>query len=184
MEEVNKQAKEKMEKTLESLKHDFASIRTGRASLAILEPIRVEAYGTMMKLDQVASLSVPDSRLITIQPWDPQLIPVIEKAIIKSDIGINPSNDGKLIRLAIPQLTEERRKQIVKVVNKRGEEAKISIRNIRREANDELKKMEKDNHISSDEIKKGLDEIQKLTDSYIKKIDETREHKDAEVMEI
>lgn len=184
MEEVNKTTSEKMEKSIEALQHDYASIRTGRASFAILEPIRVEAYGNMMKLDQVASLSIPDSRLITITPWDPQLIPVIEKAIIKSDLGINPSNDGKLIRLAIPQLTEERRKQLVKVVHKRGEEAKISIRNIRREANDELKKMEKEDHVSSDEIKKGLDEIQKLTDSYIKKIDEIQNHKDAEVMEI
>jgi ribosome recycling factor len=184
MEEVNKQTKEKMEKALEALRHDYGSIRTGRASLAILEPIRVEAYGSMMKLDQVASLAIPDSRLITIQPWDPQLISAIEKAIIKSDLGINPSNDGKLIRLAIPQLTEERRKQLVKVVHKRAEEAKISIRNIRREANEQLKKMEKESHISSDEIKKSHDEIQKITDQYIKNIDEIRDHKDAEVMEI
>lgn len=173
-----------MEKTVDVLKKDLAGIRTGRASLAIFDGIMVDYFGTPTPLNHVATLSVPESRLITIQPWDPKIIPNIEKAIQKSDLGLNPNNDGKIIRLAIPQLTEERRKEIVKHVHKRGEEAKISLRNIRRDGNEEMKKMEKDKHISEDETKRAIDEIQKLTDAYIKKVDETISHKEVELMEV
>ena len=173
-----------MEKAIESLKKDLAGMRTGRASLSIFDGIMVDYFGTPSPINHLATLSVPESRLITIQPFDPKTIVDIEKAIQKSELGLNPSNDGKLIRVAIPTLTEERRKEIVKVVHKRGEEAKISLRNIRREGNDEMKKIEKDEHLSEDETKRAMDEIQKLTDSYIKKVDETVAHKEEEVMEV
>ncbi|RJO61050.1 ribosome recycling factor [candidate division WS5 bacterium] len=182
--EAHKKIVERMEKTVDVLKKDLAGIRTGRASLAIFDGIMVDYFGTPTPLNHVATLSVPESRLITIQPWDPKIIPNIEKAIQKSDLGLNPNNDGKIIRLAIPQLTEERRKEIVKHVHKRGEEAKISLRNIRRDGNEEMKKMEKDKHISEDETKRAIDEIQKLTDAYIKKVDETISHKEVELMEV
>jgi ribosome recycling factor len=173
-----------MDRTIESLKKDLGSIRTGRASLSIFDGIMVDYFGTPTPINHVATLSVPESRLITIQPFDPKSIGDIEKAIQKSDLGLNPGNDGKIIRVAIPTLTEERRKEIVKVVHKRGEEAKISLRNIRREGNDEMKKIEKDEHLSEDDTKRAVEEIQKLTDSYIKKVDETVAHKEEEVMEV
>ena len=182
--EAKKRVTEKMEKAIESLKKDLAGMRTGRASLSIFDGIMVDYFGTPSPINHLATLSVPESRLITIQPFDPKTIVDIEKAIQKSELGLNPSNDGKLIRVAIPTLTEERRKEIVKVVHKRGEEAKISLRNIRREGNDEMKKIEKDEHLSEDETKRAMDEIQKLTDSYIKKVDETVAHKEEEVMEV
>ncbi len=182
--EAKKRITDKMEKALESLKKDLAGQRTGRASLSIFDGIMVDYFGTPSPINHVATLSVPESRLITIQPFDPKTISDIEKAIQKSDLGLNPSNDGKLIRVAIPTLTEERRKDIVKVVHKRGEEAKISLRNIRREGNDEMKKIEKDEHLSEDETKRAVEEIQKLTDAYIKKVDETVAHKEEEVMEV
>ena len=173
-----------MERTIDVLKKDLAGIRTGRASLAIFDGIMVDYFGTPTPINHVATLSVPESRLITIQPWDPKTIPEIEKAIRKSDLGLNPGNDGKIIRIAIPQLTEERRKEIVKQVYKRGEEAKIALRNIRRDVNDEMRKIEKEEHISEDETKRAIEEIQKITDSYIKKVDETVSHKEEEVMEV
>jgi len=182
--EAHKKIAERMEKTIDVLKKDLAGIRTGRASIAIFDGIMVDYFGTPTPLNHVATLSVPESRLIIIQPWDPKIIPSIEKAIQKSDLGLNPNNDGKLIRLAIPQLTEERRKEIVKHVHKRGEESKISLRNIRRDGNEEMKKMEKDKHISEDETKRAIEEIQKLTDAHIKKVDETISHKEAELMEV
>jgi ribosome recycling factor len=182
--EVRKKVVDKMDRALDSLKKDLAGIRTGRASLSIFDGIMVDYYGVPTPINQVATLSVPDSRLITIQPWDPKLISEIEKSIQKSDLGLNPSNDGKLIRIAIPQLTEESRKQIVKRVHKRVEEAKVSLRNIRREGNDDLKKLEKDEHLSEDETKRSLDDVQKLTDSYVKRIDEIMSHKEAELMEV
>jgi len=184
MEEFKKLAKEKMEKSIESLRTDFASMRTGRASLSILDNIKVDAYGSQMKIDQVASMAVPESRLITIQPWDPKMIQLIEKAILKSDLGINPTNDGKIIRLAIPQLTEERRKQIVKLAHKKAEESKVAVRNIRRDINEKIKKHGKDNNISKDLIKDAGDELQTITDKYVKKIDEILHHKEAEIMEV
>jgi ribosome recycling factor len=182
--ELRKKIKDKMEKALEALKKDLAAVRTGRASLSILDGILVDYYGTPTPIDHVATLAVPESRLITIQPWEPKLISEIEKAIQKSDLGLNPNNDGKLIRVAIPPLTEERRKQIVKQVHKRGEDAKVSIRNIRRDGNEEVKKLEKAEHISKDDTKRSTDEIQQITDSNIKKVDEIISHKETELMEV
>jgi ribosome recycling factor len=182
--EVKKKLTEKMEKTLEVLKKDLSSIRTGRASLSILDGLTVDYYGTPTPLHQVATLAVPESRLITIQPWDPKLIPEIEKAIQKSDLGLNPANDGKTVRVPIPPLTEERRQQIIKHVHKRGEEARVAIRNIRRDGNDEIKKLQKEKHISEDDVKKSTEEIQKITDGHIKRIDEIMSHKEKELMEI
>ena len=184
MEEFKKQAKEKMDKSIEALRNDFGTIRTGRASLAILDNIKVDAYGSQMKIDQIASMAVPESRLITIQPWDPKMLQPVEKAILKSDLGINPTNDGKIIRLVIPPLTEERRKQVAKLAQKRSEEAKIAVRNIRREVIDKIKKYGKDNNIAKDLVKDATDEIQKITDEHIKKIDEILQHKEAEIMEV
>jgi ribosome recycling factor len=182
--EVKKKLTDKMEKAIDALKKDLGSIRTGRASLSIFDGIMVDYFGTPTPLSHVATLSVPESRLITIQPWDPKVISDIERAIQKSDLGINPGNDGKIIRIAIPTLTEERRKEIVKQVHKRGEDAKISLRNIRRDGNDEMKKLEKEAHLSEDDTKRALEEIQNTTDSFIKKVDETVVHKEEEVMEV
>jgi len=182
--EIKARNEHKMEAAVESLKKDFASIRTGRASLSLLDGIHVEYYGNPAPLNQVASLSTPDSRQILIQPWEPKLIADIEKAILKSDLGLTPANDGKTIRINIPPLTEERRRQLVKVVKKRAEEARVAIRNIRRDFNEEMKKLEKDKEISEDDLKKSLDEVQKLTDAYIKKVDEKLEHKEKEIMEV
>ena len=182
--EVTKKLTDKMDKAIESLKKNLASMRTGRASLSIFDGIMVDYFGTPTQINHVATLSIPESRLITIQPFDPKVISDIEKAIQKSDLGINPNNDGKIIRIAIPALTEQRRKEIVKQVHKRGEEAKIVLRNIRRDGNDEMKKLEKEEHLSKDDTKRSLDEIQKITDSFIKKIDETVSHKEEEVMEV
>ena len=182
--EAKKRIAEKMDKAIEFLRKDLGSIRTGRASLSIFDGIMVDYFGAPTPINHVATLSVPESRLITIQPFDPKTIVDIEKAIQKSDLGLNPSNDGKIIRIAIPTLTEERRKEIVKVVYKRGEEAKISLRNIRRDGNDEMKKIEKEEHLSEDETKRAVEEIQKLTDSFIKKVDDTVAHKEEEDMEV
>ena len=182
--EVRRKVKEKMDGTLDVLKKELSAIRTGRASLSVFDGITVDYYGTPTPIIQVATMAIPESRSITIQPWDPKIISEIEKAIQKSDLGLNPSNDGKIIRIAIPPLTEERRKQIVKIVHKRVEEAKVAIRNIRRDGNDEIKKLEKEKHISEDETKRSLEEIQHLTDSYVKRADEIMSHKEAELMEV
>jgi ribosome recycling factor len=184
MQELKKKLTEKMTGATESLKKDLSSIRTGRASLALLEGIHVDYYGTMTPISQVATLGIPESKTITIQPWEQKIIPDIEKAILKSDLGLNPGNDGKTIRLSIPPLTEERRKQLVKVVKKRAEEARIAVRNVRRDVNDELKKKEKEGHLSEDDVKRFHDEIQKITDSYILKIDDILHHKEKEIMEV
>jgi len=173
-----------MSRTIESLKKDFASIRTGRASLALLDGLMVNYYDTLTPLQQLASLSIPESRQIAVQPWDQKIIPDVEKAILKSDLGLTPMNDGKVIRINIPPLTEERRKQLVKTVRKKAEEAKVSIRNIRRDVNDELRKLEKEKHISEDIVKKSQEEIQKLTDSFIAKVDEVLSNKEKEIMEV
>jgi ribosome recycling factor len=173
-----------MSRTIDALKKDFASIRTGRASLALLDGLTVSYYDTPSPLQQLASLSIPESRQIAIHPWDQKVIPDIEKAILKSDLGLTPMNDGKMIRINIPPLTEERRKQLVKTVRKKAEEAKVSIRNIRRDVNEELKKLEKEKHISEDIVKKSQDEIQKMTDSFISKVDEVLTNKEKEIMEV
>ncbi len=179
-----KKATDKMDSALEALKKELGAIRTGRASLALLDGIKIDYYGTITPLQQLASLSVPESRQIAIQPWEQKIIPDIEKAIMKSDLGLTPTNDGKIIRINIPTLTEERRKQLVKVVKKNAEDSRVAVRNIRRDINEEIKKLEKDKHISEDDTKKSLDEIQKLTDTYIKKIDEILQHKEKEIMEV
>ncbi len=182
--ELKKRATERMEGAIDVYKKDLGSIRTGRASLALLEGITVDYYGTLTPIQQVASLSIPEPRQIMIQPWEQRLIPEIEKAIMKSDLGLTPTNDGKVIRINIPPLTEERRKQLVKVVRKRAEEARIAIRNIRRDINEELKRLEKDKHLSEDIVKKSQEEVQKITDSYIAKVDEILAHKEKEIMEV
>jgi len=184
IQELRKNTHERMQASIEALKKKFASIRTGRASLALLDGLTVDYYGTPTPIQQVASLSLPDSRQISIQPWEQKIIPEIEKAIMKSDLGLTPMNDGKLIRINIPVLTEERRKQLVKVVKKEAEDAKVAVRNIRRDVNEDLKKLEKEKHISEDEIKKEHDEVQKITDSFVKKVDELLEHKEKEIMEV
>lgn len=181
---VKTNGEERMKGAIEALKKDFAGIRTGRASLALLEPIVVDYYGTPTPLPQVASMSVPESRTILIQPWEPKLLSGIERAILKSDLGLTPTNDGKVVRINIPTLTEERRKQLVKVVHKRAEEARVAVRNVRRDINEELKKLEKQKQMSEDDLKKSLDETQKLTDLYIKKVDEALQHKEKEIMEV
>ena len=184
MQELKRKAAERMTRSIEVLKKDFASIRTGRASLSLLDGIFVNYFDTQTPLQQLATLSIPESRQITIQPWDQKIIPDIEKAILKSDLGLTPSNNGKIIRIIIPPLTEERRKQLVKAVKKKAEESKVAIRNIRRDTNDELKKLEKEKHLSEDETKKLHDEVQKVTDTYIVKVDEVLKHKEKEIMEV
>ncbi|MBI4683964.1 MAG: ribosome recycling factor [Nitrospirae bacterium] len=182
--EIKIKTAERMDGAIDALKKEFASIRTGRASLSLLDNIKVDYYGTLTPLQQLASLSIPESRQIAIQPWEQKIISDIEKAILKSDLGLTPTNDGKVIRINIPTLTEERRKQLVKIIKKAAEDSKIEIRNMRRDTNEDIKKSEKEKHISEDETKKSIDEIQKLTDSYIKKIDEIVSHKEKEIMEV
>lgn len=184
MSEVISDMSSRMEKSVESFKNELSKVRTGRASLSILDDISVDAYGSAMPLNQVGSLTIPESRMIVIQPWDPQMLPAIEKAIQKSDIGLNPINDGKIIRLNIPQLTEERRKELVKMVKKVAEEFRVAIRNARRDAIETLKKQKKDKEISEDELFKYQDEAQKETDLYVKQIDTVTASKEKEVMEV
>jgi ribosome recycling factor len=184
--ELKKKAEDKMNKALEVLRKEFTTLRTGRASLGMLEGIMVDYYGTPTALNQVANMAIPDPRQITIQPWEAKMLGEIEKAILKSDVGLTPSNDGKIIRLSIPQLTEERRQQIVKQAKKLAEDARVAVRNIRRDVNDEIKKKSKDKetHVSEDDTKKLQDDIQKTTDLYIKKIDELLSHKEKEIMTV
>ena len=173
----------KMNKAITAFKRDLAHVRTGRASTALLEGITVDYYGTQMPLNQVASIAVPESRLITVQPWDNNVLEDIEKAIMTSDLGLTPTSDGKIIRVNIPALTEERRKDLVKIVKKMAEDSRIAIRNSRRDAIDKLKDQKKNKEISEDEMYKLQDEIQKLTDEHIKQIDEILQKKDKEIME-
>ncbi|MCI4626291.1 MAG: ribosome recycling factor [Candidatus Magnetoovum sp. WYHC-5] len=182
--EFKKKLTYNMDLAIERLKKDITSIRTGRASLSILDGVHIDYYGKPTPINQVAVLSVPDSQTITIAPWENRLISDIEKAILKSDLGLNPSNDGKAVRLSIPPLTEERRKQLVKVLKKKGEESKVDVRNIRRDFNEQIKNIEKEGHISQDETKRGQAEIQKITDSYIKMVDDVLSHKEKEIMEV
>lgn len=175
---------DKMEKTLSNLQEEYVSIRAGRANPHILDKIQVDYYGTPSPLQSVANISVPEARMILIQPWEANLIKEIEKVIIASDLGLTPANDGKAIRLVFPELTEDRRKELVKDVKKKGENAKVAIRNIRRDANDSIKKQAKANEISEDEQKQLEDKIQKLTDKYIAKIDGTMDAKSSEVMTV
>lgn len=182
--DVIKETKEKMEKSLEHYRNELKAVRTGRASVAMFEHIKVDYYGTPTPLNQVGTLSAPEPRLITIQPWEPSLIPAIEKAIMTSNMGFNPSNDGVMIRIPVPPLTEERRREIVKMIKKMAEEAKVIVRNIRRDANEVIKKLEKDKEISEDEAKRLTGKVQELTDEFIKEIDEVTAKKEKDVMEI
>lgn len=174
----------KMEKTLDVLLDEFGSIRAGRANPHVLDRIKVDYYGTPTPIQQVGNINVPEARMIVIQPWEKSLLKSIEKAILTSDLGINPTNDGSVIRLAFPELTEERRKDLAKDVKKKGEAAKVAVRNIRRDANESLKKMEKNGDISEDDLKDGNDKIQKLTDKMIDKIDKAVETKTKEIMTV
>ncbi len=176
--------KEKMSKTISVLQEDFSEVRAGRANPAILNKIRVDYYGTPTPINQVAGISVPEARLIVIQPWDVSLLKEIEKEILKAEIGINPNNDGKVIRLAFPELNEERRKELVKEIKKMAEDSKVSIRSIRREAMDEAKKLQKDNQMTEDELKGAEEQIQKLTDEKIAEIDKVLAEKEKEVMSV
>jgi ribosome recycling factor len=184
IEEVLEEQREHMQKSLDALQDDLLSIRTGRASPALVEKLPVEYYGTMTPLIQMASIAAPEPRLLVIRPWDPSALADIERAILKSDLGLTPMNDGKLIRLSIPRLTEERRRELVKLVSRRIEEGRIAVRNHRRDALQDLREFEKEKMISEDEFFRGKDELQDLTDEFIEKIDQVGERKEAEVMEI
>ena len=184
MKDTMKKAESKMTKSVDRLKGEFAAIRAGRANPAVLDKVMVDYYGSPTPLKSLANISVPDPRTLLISPFDPKAIGEIEKGINVANIGINPSNDGKCVRLVIPQVTEERRKELTKTVKKMGEESKVAVRNLRREANDELKKLEKAHEITEDELKKALDDIQKATDKTIKEIDDIVAAKDKEILEV
>jgi ribosome recycling factor len=181
--EILSELREKMTKTAEALKREFNRIRTGRASSALLDGIKVECYETQMPLDQVASVSVPESRLITVQPWDQSIVGNIEKSILKSELGLTPVNDGKIIRIPIPPLTEERRKELAKMAKRMSEESKIALRNHRREANEIFKELKSEKEISEDEFHKSQDDVQKITDEFVKKLDEITSQKEKEILE-
>ncbi len=183
IEDIYQETKDRMSKSIAALKNELKRVRTGRASLSLLDGIRVDYYGTPTPLSQMASLSVPESRLITIQPWDVSVIKEIEKAILKSDLGLTPSSDGKIIRISIPPLTEQRRKELMKVVNKLCEDYKVAVRNVRRDSNELLKGLKKDGDISEDDAFKAQDQTQKITDEYIKRIDEVYKEKEKEILE-
>ena len=182
--EIDTQAKSRMDKVLSDLQHEMAAVRTGRASVNLLDNVRADYYGTPTPLNQMATLHVPDATVITVQPWDVSQIGVIEKAIRGSDLGLNPSNDGKLIRVPIPALTEERRKDLVKKVHHIAEDHRVALRNVRRDSNEHIKKLLKDKLISEDEERRALEESQKLTDNYIGKLDQAVKNKEKEVLEI
>lgn len=184
MDATIKNADQRMQKSLQAFQEELAGLRTGRASAAMFDKIRVEYYGNPTPLNQVASISVPESRLVVIQPWDKNLLGEIEKAIQASELSLNPSSDGKVIRLNIPPLTEDRRKEIVKLAKNTAEQARVAIRNIRRDANDELKKQEKSGDISEDDLKREEDQIQSLTDKFIEEISSALEAKESEILEI
>ena len=184
MREAIASAEAKMEKSVASLSDGFAGLRTGRASAALFEKIRVDCYGEKSPMNQVANVSVPEARLVVIQPWDKNLIGEIEKAIRSSELSLNPSNDGKVIRISVPPLTEERRRELVKLAKNQAEQSRVAIRNIRRDGNEELKKMLKDSSITEDDEAKGAAELQKLTDGYVAKVNRVLEEKEKEIMEV
>lgn len=181
---VRSETKQRMDKAIEAMQHEMSTIRTGRANPALLDSLRVDYYGSLMPLNQVANIAVPEPRLMTIQPWEKRMVPVIEKAILASNIGITPSNDGTVIRLPIPSLTEERRRDLVRVVHKMAEEVRVSVRNARRDANDQLRKLEKNGEIPKDDAHRSQEEIQKMTDEYIAQIDDLLTRKEEEIMEV
>lgn len=181
---VKKNAQERMEKAVAALKKDLATLRAGRANAALLDRVTVDYYGTPTPINQLGSINTPDPRTIVIQPWDKSVLGDIEKAILKSDLGLTPSNDGSIIRISLPPLTEQRRLELVKMTKKFGEDAKVAVRNIRRDANDEIKKLEKTGGISEDEVRRHQDDIQKTTDRFIAEIDKVLSAKEAEIMEV
>jgi len=183
IESIFQETRENMDKSLTALQNELKRIRTGRASLSILDAIRVDYYGTLTPLNQMASLSIPESRLIIIQPWDVSVIKDVERAILKSDLGLTPNNDGKIIRISIPPLTEDRRKELVKVVHKISQDHKVSVRNIRRDSNELLKSLKKDGEISEDDAFRTQDQVQKITDEYIELVDDEYKEKEKEILE-
>jgi len=184
IEELLKTATQKMELAIEGIHHELAAIRTGKASPGLIENLQIEAYGTKMPLNQLATIAAPEHRLLVVQPWDKSMVGPVMKAIQGSDLGLTPSNDGNVIRVPIPQLNEERRRELVRLAHKIAESGRVSIRHSRKEANDQLKKAERDHQISEDEAYRGMDEVQKLTDKYIEKMDELLKTKEEEIMEI
>lgn len=182
--EIYSDTESRMTKALSALKTEFNTVRAGRANPALLDRLSVDYYGTPTPVKQMANISAPEPRLLVIQPWDKSVIPEVEKAIMKSDLGLTPNNDGTVIRLSIPQLTQERRAELVKVVRKKAEECKVAIRNIRRDANDLVKEMQKEGDISEDDERRSQEEIQKITDKYVKMVDEQLAHKESEIMEV
>lgn len=178
------QARQRMEGAIEALRREFAGVRTGKASPALLDSIRVEAYGSHVPLNQVGTVAAPEPRMLTVQPWDKGLLKDIERALRESELGLNPSNDGSLIRIPIPPLTEERRKEYVRLLHKIAEEARVAVRHVRKDANDAVKARQKDEHLSEDDVRREQGEVQKLTDQYIARVDELLKHKEAEVMEV
>lgn len=181
---VHTSHEERMKKAIEVLRREYGALRAGRATTGLLDKITVDYYGTPTPINQVANLAVPEPRTIVIQPWEKKMLPVIEKAILKSDLGLTPNNDGAVIRLILPQLTQQRRQELVKVVHKQAEESRVAIRNLRRDANEALKKIEKDKTASEDEVKKAQEDIQKLTDKFIKEVDQIMAAKEKEIMEV
>lgn len=182
--DVHNETEANMKKTIESCSEELTGIRAGRANPSLLDRVTVEYYGTYTPLNQIANISVPEPRMIVVQPWDATIINDIEKAIMKSDLGINPSNDGKVIRLSVPQLTEERRVELTKLVKKTGENSKVALRNQRRDANDTIKKMHKANELTEDEVKQAEDKVQTITDKFVSQIDKLVEEKEKEIMEV
>ena len=184
LKDVLPNARERMTKAVEALRKDLTAIRTGRASVGLVDHIRVDYHGSMLPINQLATVSVPEPRLLTIQPWDRTSLGMIEKAIQKSDLGITPTNDGSMIRLALPQLNEQRRKELAKMVHKRVEEGRVAVRNIRRDLHDELRRLEKSHEASEDEVRRTNDQLQKLTDQFISEMDKAGKEKEAELMEV
>jgi ribosome recycling factor len=182
--DVYADARDRMQKTLENLERDYKRVRTGRASISLVDAIKVDYYGSIMPLNQLATLTVPEPRTIMIQPWDSTVIGEVEKAILKSDLGLTPSNDGKIIRIAIPPLNQERRRELVKVIKKKAEETKVSVRNIRRDINEMLKELKKEKEISEDDQTRAQEETQKITDDFVKKVDAIYAAKEKEILEI
>lgn len=182
--EIQEHAKERMSKTEEALKRELAGIRTGRANPGLIDHLRVDYYGAPTPVNQLATVAAPEARLLTIQPWDRKAIGPIEKAIQKSDLGLTPQNDGTIIRLAIPQLSDQRRKELTKLVQKRVEEARVAVRNVRRDSQDELKKLEKSKEISEDEHRRATEQVQKLTDQMVTELDRIGQHKETELLEV
>ena len=177
-------ARERMEKALETVRREFAGVRTGKASPALLDTVRVEAYGSMLPVNQVGQVSAPEPRMLTVQPYDKSLIKAVERALRESDLGLNPSNDGNLIRIPLPALTEERRREYVKLLHRYAEEGRVAVRQARQHANDDIKKRQKDGELTEDEMRRSQDQVQKLTDEYVHKVDELLKKKEAEVLEV